>query len=1152
MANTLAVQLVITGETGNLQANLKRIQDQLAQINGGGGGIGGGFSQGAKDAETFQQSLRGLIGRFSALWAVMKSGEGIASVFNTGVKFNAAMEDARLGIGALITAQGKLYSANGQQLEGQTALNAAMYMGNEQIQKLRISGLQTAATTEQLVSAYQDAVGGGLRAGMSLDQIRRLTVQTVQAAGAMGVPMNQLNQEIRSILDGTIDRNSRVAIRLGITNADVEKWKQAGTLFSELNKRMAAFSEAGKESMNNWTTLLSNIAEASQILLGDAFRTPMKNIQGALDAVMKTIVDINTAQVSDKVAPLVSMLKDIGNVFGDLTVATIRAVSNTLMNMGLWWEKNRDALTEVIASFKVFMGDAMSFIGGVAVGFIRFLADSFLWFTKLPEWIKAVNIAIVAFTVAILAANSAIATTAVTSLTSLATKLANIGQLFTYATSFGMSGFTYALGTMVNPVTLLIAGIAALGAGVYYLATASSRAAQAAFEMKRQYVENIQAFNQLLPTLKDVDARMKEKIDPKDTEALKARNELRIQGIKDLIKYAPEQEAFIKKEIEKGTELAKIWLEVAKAKQASLDKDIAAQKMKVAQAQVAAVKSQVGATTSAGMTAVVPGAGAVVDLFAKAKRDAYETELKTLALMEDALDKEKKVVALETLAATVKANVVPDTKLALELERRRHEIKVIDFQIEGMMIDSMPKRTTEEKKVYELRKAGLALDIEMERIEHSKEAFSVKERQREAARLAYGQKLDQVEENYQTRRALAEEKWQEFTKTQEGDTLARKIANLQRLVNAQVRAYEEATGKQISEEEKAAILSERIQRETVAFREQEVKKLESALIDLAKVKGRALTFDEEKAALDGLAEKLNISSAAVEKLKLKIDETQQNRSDWFGGFKAGLQDVADTVINKFELMRSTVKSVADGMKQAFASAISGMLNGTMTLSQGLKSLWKGIVNTIIQALSEIIAKFIVAGIANMVLGSIMESTSQTTALAQYQLAVMESWAAYAGIPYVGWALAMAQIAMITATYVATMGMSAAGGSNSGPSGGGEAVQSTGMNYPGYAEGGLVTRPGFVAEIPGNPELVAPEKSFLDWIKNVANPMLQVPSGGFSRTSDGELAYAGMGSMNSMVQASFDGAMIIGDSAEGLRKAATALRVIRVYDERTNG
>ncbi len=1160
MANELAVKLVISGDTGNLQANLQRIQDQLRQINGGSGGGVSIFSQGAKDAETFQQSLRGLIGRFSALWAVMKSGEGIAGVFNVGVKYNATLQDATLGIGALITAQAKLSDSNGKELTGRQALTAAMAMGTNQIQQLRIAGLQTAATTEQLVGAYQDAVGGGLRANMTLDQIRRLTVQTVQAAGAMGVPMNQLNQEIRSILDGTIDRNSRVAIRLGITNADVERWRSAGTLFTELNQRMAAFSEAGKESMKNWTTLLSNINEASQILMGEAFRSPMKGIQAELQRVMDFIVNSDTAQLSERIQPVLTMLKDLGDILGDFAVGTIKAITSALQGMGDWWVANREAINGVIASFKIFMSDTLAFIGGTAATLIRWVADAFLWFSKLPEPIKAINVAILAMSAAMMLANTSFAGTIATSVGTLIGGLQKLGMVFAVATT-GATGFSAAMTALGGPVAWAIGAIAALGAGVYYMATSEERAGSAALALKKQTTEKTEALVNLLPALKAVDSAMKEAATD-DADAAQKRKAFK-QSVEDLIRTYPEQARFIREQIADGQTLAQVWLMVAKNKLAALSADLASAKL-ADERRAAAVSNS---TNSGGSK---PRAGGVKfktqmedltpdQVSSAVPQSALDSHSQLINLMQTEVDNLSEQIRLAEKEVTIKTSSALTEKQKAEAEKRRVALEQLSIVIQNANLDAMPRLTAEQKEAYEIEKSNLELSRERVRIEKLLIAAHADENTKKRVLKAVDDAADReklaVHAKFLSQKEEAEKKYYDFIERQEGDTLARKKVAIAQELDARAKA----AGIVLTQEERTRILAERFNRETVAFQESKMKQLEAALKDLEKQKQTTFSFEEQKAAIIQLAEKLLITSDIAQML---IDKLQGKNDVRQGGILDGFKAAADEIINKFKSLRDTVKDALVDMartaEQSTSQLFVSMFEHGMTGAQKWDQVWRMISKSVLKGIGDIIAAELrlwaiekiraawkaistkmeitdnavkassqVATTATVVAANTTEATSSAVATtANTGKAVSGYFASYASIPWVGIALAVASIAVMMAMM---------------------------KQYTGRAVGGRVNKPEYTLLGEAGPEIVAPESTFLDWIRDVGNPAVRAPRNGFSRNGNGEPAYEGMtGGTRYTVQASFDGAMIIGDSADGLRKAATALRTIRVYDERMNG
>lgn len=303
----------------------------------------------------------------------------LKSFVDAGIEFNAAVEQSRLGIAALITAQANLTDSTGRALTGQEALGAAMQISADQVQKLRIAGIQTAATFEQLAQAFQQAVGAGLASGLDLDQIRNLTVQIVQAAAALGVPMNQVAQEVRSILDGTIDINARVAKALGITNEMVANWRAQGTLADELNKRLAAFTVAGEKTAQTWQAVKSNMADALSTLAGEATEPLFARLkQAALDA-MNSIFNTAKGTISETLNGLMELLQRIAGAIGETLGNAMRGIVEGAQNLSTWLAANREHVDKLLTAFgQLFsiMGDLLAAAGKIVGAIAEWLIQS--------------------------------------------------------------------------------------------------------------------------------------------------------------------------------------------------------------------------------------------------------------------------------------------------------------------------------------------------------------------------------------------------------------------------------------------------------------------------------------------------------------------------------------------------------------------------------------------------------------------------------------------------------------------------------------------------------------------------------------------------------------------------------------------------------
>lgn len=191
--------------------------------------------------------FRRLVGTLAIFTLAREAVAGFQLIVSSAIGFNDQIQGATLGIAGLVSAIGKVRDAQGEVVEGAEAFTVATGIARKQVAALRQDSLRTVATFSELLDTFQVALGPGLAANLGLDEIRTLSVQISQAATALQVPQNQLSEEIRSLLSGTIQaRTTRIATALGITNDDVRRLKETGSLFSELNKRLSEFSRAAE------------------------------------------------------------------------------------------------------------------------------------------------------------------------------------------------------------------------------------------------------------------------------------------------------------------------------------------------------------------------------------------------------------------------------------------------------------------------------------------------------------------------------------------------------------------------------------------------------------------------------------------------------------------------------------------------------------------------------------------------------------------------------------------------------------------------------------------------------------------------------------------------------------------------------------------
>jgi hypothetical protein len=310
-------------------------------------------------------TFRRLFGVLALFTAARQSFRAFREVVAESVRFNARIETAQLGIASLFTAVGDVRDAMGETVDRSRALALAQGEARRQINLLRRDAIDTKATFDELVETFQIAVGPGLSAGLDIDEIRKFTVSISQAAGAIGLPQNQLQEEIRSIFTGSIQlRTTRIAAVLGITNEDIRRAKEAGTLMEFLEDRFAAFTVAGKESLNTFDGLIARVRDGFSLLMGTSGESLFVEIKKSLKDLFSAFTDQDS--ITGLITPDPQALETMRLIFGVLTQiveASVRFVSSF----------NADTIVEFVKALSVGVVTAMRF----AISFVQSFLASF-------------------------------------------------------------------------------------------------------------------------------------------------------------------------------------------------------------------------------------------------------------------------------------------------------------------------------------------------------------------------------------------------------------------------------------------------------------------------------------------------------------------------------------------------------------------------------------------------------------------------------------------------------------------------------------------------------------------------------------------------------------------------------------------------------
>jgi hypothetical protein len=168
----------------------------------------------------------------------------------------------------------------------------------------------------------------------------KLTIDFAATLGTMGLGLQQAQQEIGAILNGTIDSNAQLARSLNITNAQVASWKAQGVLVDKLRERMAAFTQANALGARSIAGITSNMKDIVEVV-GRVAGEPLME-------------------------PLIASLESVYNLLSDNRdeiVAVAQQVSNFLLQLYERGKQVAEALAPAMAELAKALGSIVSGAG---------------------------------------------------------------------------------------------------------------------------------------------------------------------------------------------------------------------------------------------------------------------------------------------------------------------------------------------------------------------------------------------------------------------------------------------------------------------------------------------------------------------------------------------------------------------------------------------------------------------------------------------------------------------------------------------------------------------------------------------------------------------------------------------------------------------
>jgi len=325
-------------------------------------------------------TFRRLVGILAVFTIARNVVSSFTDMVKAGVLFNDSILRAQTSIAGLISATADVRNEFGKSVSASEELALSQTIARKQVELLRQDALRTTATFEQLAETFQVAVAPGFAAGLNIDEIRKLTVSISQAAAAIGLEQNQLAEEVRSLLSGTIQaRTTRIATALGITNADVRRLRESGQLFDFLQKKLEAFDKAAQLVARSTLSGIGNLVKgAFSKILGDAAGPLFQNLLKLGNELFDKVLTVKDAVGNIQPNPeVVKAFEEIFNALND-GVNKIRELGQNLGFKGLQDTfKALGSALSVSIQFAVGFAQALIVALRTVVSLLTSVADAF-------------------------------------------------------------------------------------------------------------------------------------------------------------------------------------------------------------------------------------------------------------------------------------------------------------------------------------------------------------------------------------------------------------------------------------------------------------------------------------------------------------------------------------------------------------------------------------------------------------------------------------------------------------------------------------------------------------------------------------------------------------------------------------------------------
>jgi ABC-type transporter Mla subunit MlaD len=252
-----------------------------------GNALTSGLNKARKEVDGFAGGAASSLSRLTKSLGVLGGGFTLGAIVKQGFEFNQTMQDGEVAISNVLKT---FKGLNDEAAKGEAA---------KAMELLAEAEPRAAGSLQDLAQGFIATAAAAAGAGLSVEENIDLVARFANALDNSGMSLDQLNQELKSVITANVGSDSFIGKLLegkGLDNKRIAQLTQEGRLYGEIVKELGAMGESGDTASVALSSLGSALDKAAGALTKGLFG---EAISGAKDF----------SQVLDDTRPF---LEDIG------------------------------------------------------------------------------------------------------------------------------------------------------------------------------------------------------------------------------------------------------------------------------------------------------------------------------------------------------------------------------------------------------------------------------------------------------------------------------------------------------------------------------------------------------------------------------------------------------------------------------------------------------------------------------------------------------------------------------------------------------------------------------------------------------------------------------------------------------------------------